>query len=82
MLQGLTMWFPSVYVQVRQLGAWKLHPYNSIALIDVVYNHPYFAQSAHVLATNLEFCGHDSNDNVIGLVIGSNNTYLGQWSLF
>ena len=22
--------FPSVYVQVRQQGAWKLHPYNSV----------------------------------------------------
>ena len=28
------MVFPSAYVQVRQLGAWKLHPYNSIALIQ------------------------------------------------
>ena len=58
-LLGLIMGFPSVYVWVRQLGAWKSHPYNSIAQIGVIYNHPNFAQLAHVLENILEFCGHD-----------------------
>ena len=49
MLQGLRMVIPSVYVLVRQLGAWKLHPYSSIALISAIYNHPKFAQLAHYL---------------------------------
>ena len=64
MLQGLIMGFPSVYVQVRQPGAWKLHItlYNSIALIGVIYNHPNFSQLAH-FGRILEFCGHDSNDS-------------------
>ena len=30
--------FPSVYVQVRQWGAWKLHPYNSSAKKSVFYH--------------------------------------------
>ena len=55
MLQGSTMEFPSAYVWVRQLGVWKLHPYNFIALIDVIYNHPNFAQSAHALEEFLNF---------------------------
>ena len=29
--------FPSVYVWVRQLGALKLHPYNSIAQICILF---------------------------------------------
>ena len=49
------MGFPSVYVQVRQLGAWKLHLYNSIAVIGVIYIHPNFAKSAHVLEEFLNF---------------------------
>ena len=46
-LLGLIMGFPSVYVWVRQLGAWKLHPYNPIAQIGVIYNHLNFAELAH-----------------------------------
>ena len=64
MLQGLTMGFPSVYVWVRQLGAWKLHPYNSIALIGVIYNHPNFAQSAHVLEEYMNFAVMTVDDSV------------------
>ena len=30
--------FPSFYVQVRQWGAWKLHPYNSDARKSVFYH--------------------------------------------
>ena len=37
MLQGLTMGVPSVYVWVRQMEAWKLHPYNFIVLIYVSF---------------------------------------------
>ena len=55
MLQGLTMGFPPVYVLVRQVVAWKLHLYNPIALIGVIYNHPNFAQSVHVLEEFLNF---------------------------
>ena len=55
MLQGLTMGFQSVYVWVRQLGAWTLHQYNSIALIGVINSHPNFAQLAHVLEEFLNF---------------------------
>ena len=30
--------FPSVYVWVRQWGAWKLHPYNSDAQKPIFYH--------------------------------------------
>ena len=34
------MMFQSVYVRVRQLGAWDLHPYNFIAMIYVSFKVP------------------------------------------
>ena len=53
MIQGLTMGFSSVYVWVRQLGAWKLHPYNFIALIHVSFKIiQILPKLAHVLETN------------------------------
>ena len=64
MLQALTIGFPSVYVWMRQLGAWKLHPYNSIVKISVIYNGPNFAQSGHVLKKILKFSNQDSNNSI------------------
>ena len=46
--------FPSVYVWVRELEAWKLHPYNSIALYMFLFILFIYQTFAH-LAQNLEY---------------------------
>ena len=63
MLHGFTMGFPLVYFWVSQLGGWKLHPYNSIALMGGIYNHPNFAHSA-CFGRISEFLDHENNDSV------------------
>ena len=55
--------FPSFYVSVRQLGAWKLPAYNSIAQIHAFVHQ--FLPIWHLFVwNNLQSLGHDSNNGV------------------
>ena len=51
--------FPSLCVWVRQQGAWKLHPYNSIGQTCFSSFIQIFAHSAESLEYFVKFCSHD-----------------------